>query len=294
MNDDIGIARAISIRDAGHDELWLQDQICKNPPILGLGDLEVLDKERRQNKGGRLDILLKAADDDKMYEVEVMLGETDETHIIRTIEYWNRERRRFPQRQHFAVLVAEHINRRFFEIIHLFSHSIPLVAIQASIVETSGVKSLLFAKILDTYEEPDDSGNGTVYHECNEGYWRQEDPGTLDTAKALVEAIKPSFPTAELHYVNSYINVRIERERYMKLETAGGNKSKVVIWFAEKVPPQVNELLEKANLPYNISKIDAKDKLQRLYLTADSKLIASRPEAVVKLTQLAIQSWESR
>ena len=44
-----------------------------------------------------LDILLKDPQDDTMFEVEVMLGETDETHIIRTIEYWDNEKRRWPQ-----------------------------------------------------------------------------------------------------------------------------------------------------------------------------------------------------
>jgi len=42
-----------------------------------------------------------------MYEVEVMLGETDPSHIIRSIEYWDNEKRKYPQRQHFAVLIAE-------------------------------------------------------------------------------------------------------------------------------------------------------------------------------------------
>lgn len=292
MNGDIAVAKTISIRDAGHDEFWLQDQICKNPSILGLGDLDVLDRERRHPQGGRLDILLKSPDDDAMYEVEVMLGETDETHIIRTIEYWNRERRRFPQRQHSAVLVAEHINRRFFEVIHLFSHSIPLIAIQASIVEIAGAKSLLLSKILDAYDEPDDSANGTVFQECNEGYWRQEAPGTLDTSKALLEAIKPTFPTADLRYVNSYIAILVDGDMYMKLETAGGNKSKLVIWFSQKVPPEVNALLDTAKLPYNTSKIDAKHNLQRLYITADSKLIASNAATMVKLTEMATRSWE--
>jgi hypothetical protein len=47
--------------------------------------LEAIAQERQQSSGGRLDILLKNPEDDSMYEVEVMLGETDETHIIRTI-----------------------------------------------------------------------------------------------------------------------------------------------------------------------------------------------------------------
>jgi hypothetical protein len=125
MPDEIEIAQLLSIREAWLDEYWLQDQIVENPACLGLGELETIAKERQQSSGGRLDILLKNPEDDSMYEVEVMLGETDETHIIRTIEYWDNEKRKWPQRQHVAVLVAEHINRRFFNVIHLLSHSIP-------------------------------------------------------------------------------------------------------------------------------------------------------------------------
>ena len=54
---------------------------------LQLGELELVSRERQQAGGGRLDILLKNPEDDSMYEVEVMLGETDEKHIIHTIEY---------------------------------------------------------------------------------------------------------------------------------------------------------------------------------------------------------------
>src|SRR5271163_1935179 len=128
MANGISIATQVSIREAGFDEFWLQDQIYDNPSCLGLGELEASQRERRQLSGGRLDILLKNPEDDSMYEVEVMLGETDETHIIRTIEYWDNEKRRWPQRQHYAVLVAENINRRFFNVIHLLSNSIPIVA----------------------------------------------------------------------------------------------------------------------------------------------------------------------
>lgn len=113
MSTNVAIATQVSIREAGFDEFWLQDQIFDNPSCLGLGEIEAIQRERRQLAGGRLDILLKDPEDDAMYEVEVMLGETDETHIIRTIEYWDNEKRRWPQRQHYAVLVAENINRRF-------------------------------------------------------------------------------------------------------------------------------------------------------------------------------------
>ncbi len=116
MLEQVQLAQQLAIRDAGYDEAWLQDHIYENPACLGLGELDAIARERQQSSGGRLDILLKNPEDNAMYEVELMLGETDETHIIRTIEYWDNEKRRWPQRQHFAVLVAEHINRRFFNV----------------------------------------------------------------------------------------------------------------------------------------------------------------------------------
>jgi len=57
-------AKSISIRDAGFDEYWLQDQICETPSCLGLGDLEFLTRERQQSSGGRLDILFKNPEDE--------------------------------------------------------------------------------------------------------------------------------------------------------------------------------------------------------------------------------------
>jgi len=115
-----------------YSEKWLQQKIAEDPVLLGLGDLVVKDVERRQPRAGRLDLLL--ADPDAAtptrYEVEIQLGSTDETHIIRTIEYWDIERRRYPQYDHVAVIVAEDITSRFLNVISLFNGFIPLIAIQ--------------------------------------------------------------------------------------------------------------------------------------------------------------------
>ena len=93
------------------DERWLQGQINEDPGLLGLdGDIEVKDRERRQPRAGRLDLLLSDPESNKRYEVEIQLGATDETHIIRTIEYWDLEKARFPQYDHVAVIVAEDWN----------------------------------------------------------------------------------------------------------------------------------------------------------------------------------------
>src|SRR5262249_48470387 len=130
------------------NEKWLQDRIAEDPSILGLGDLVLKDKERIQPRAGRLDLLLQDPDANKRYEVEVQLGKTDESHIIRTIEYWDIERKRYPQYEHTAVIVAEDITTRFLNVIALFNGSIPLVAIQMNTVKIGDTVSLVCSTVL--------------------------------------------------------------------------------------------------------------------------------------------------
>jgi hypothetical protein len=77
-------------------EMWVQELIAENPKILGLGDLALRDRERIQPRAGRLDLLLQDPKTKKRYEVELQLGSTDESHIIRTIEYWDTEKNAIP------------------------------------------------------------------------------------------------------------------------------------------------------------------------------------------------------
>src|SRR2546428_2004279 len=84
------------------NERWVQQLIADDPSILGLGDLVLRDKERIQPRAGRLDLLLQEPETKRRFEVEIQLGATDETHIIRTVEYWDIERKRYPQYDHCA------------------------------------------------------------------------------------------------------------------------------------------------------------------------------------------------
>ena len=76
----------------------------------------VKDRERPQPHAGRLNLLLQDTDSSRRYEVEIQLGRTDEGHIVRTIEYWDIERKRYPQYDHCAVIVAEDITARFLNV----------------------------------------------------------------------------------------------------------------------------------------------------------------------------------
>jgi hypothetical protein len=109
-------ATPVTLRDAGVTEGWLEEVIEKEPNILPLGEkLIVIERQRRQEKAGRLDLLLEDDSGDKRYEVELMLGSTDESHLIRTIEYWDIERRKWPGYDHTAVLIAEEVHGTFSE-----------------------------------------------------------------------------------------------------------------------------------------------------------------------------------
>ena len=118
------------------NEKWLQDVIADDPSIVGLGDVILKDKERIQPRAGRLDLLMQDSDGNGRYEIEIQLGSTDESHIIRTIEYWDIERRRYPQYDHTAVIIAEDITSRFLNVISLFNGFIPLMAIQVTAIKT--------------------------------------------------------------------------------------------------------------------------------------------------------------
>jgi len=131
------------------NEKWLQGKIVDDASILGLGDLAVKDVERIQPRAGRLDLLLSRPETGTRFEVEIQLGASDESHIIRTIEYWDIERRRYPQYDHVAVIVAEDITSRFLNVIQLFNGFIPLVAIQVQAIEVNDAVTLVFTKVLD-------------------------------------------------------------------------------------------------------------------------------------------------
>lgn len=140
----------ISLKNSlDYNEKWVQQRIIDDPSILGLGDLIVKDSERIQSSGGRLDLLLDDPDSDQRYEVELQLGKTDESHIIRTIEYWDNERKRFPDKNHCAVIIAEDITSRFLNVISLLNGNIPLIAIQVKALKLDDKISLFFTKVLD-------------------------------------------------------------------------------------------------------------------------------------------------
>ena len=190
-------------------EQWVQERIAEDPSILGLGDLVLRDKERAQPRGGRLDLLFQDAESSTRYEVEVMLGSTDESHIIRTIEYWDVEKKRYPQYDHYAVIVAEDITSRFLNVIGLFNGSIPLIALQMSALKFGDQVTLFFTKVVDALPLGLDDESEEVQAASDRNFWETErsTKETVALADDMLDLIKTFAPDLELKYNKFYIGL---------------------------------------------------------------------------------------
>lgn len=197
------------------NEIWIHDQIVKDPTLLGLGDVIVKDRERGVTGGGRLDLLLQDIDGHGRYEVEIQLGATDPSHIIRTIEYWDYEKKRSPKYDHTAVIVAEDITTRFLNVIGLFNGTIPIIALQMTALQQPDGIGLIFTKILDTFQVDLDEEDEESHQPTDRPYW--EARGSINTVKMADEilALCTSLaPKIELNYNKYYIGFRVDGRAY--------------------------------------------------------------------------------
>ena len=218
-------------------EKWVQERIAEDPSILGLGDLVLKDKERSQPRAGRLDLLLQDAEltTRSRYEVEVMLGSTDESHIIRTIEYWDIERKRYPQYDHYAVIVAEDITSRFLNVISLFNGFIPLIALQMSVLKFGDQITLVFTKVIDAVPLGLDDEAEDIQAATDRNFWETE-RGTRETvalADEMLDLIRTFAPQMELKYNKYYIGLARD-----------GQPNNFAIFYPKKVGFQTNIYLK--------------------------------------------------
>jgi hypothetical protein len=228
-------------------ERWLQDEIVKDTSILGLGDLVVRSQERNQPKGGRLDLLLEDPDSGTRYEIELQLGTVDESHIIRTIEYWDLERRRYPQYDHVAVIVAEEITSRFFNVIGLFNGFIPLIAIQLNALEVNGFMTLNSTRVLDVQsmgtEEEDSPALAT-----DRPYWESRSTKqVLTVMDSLVELARNIDPRLVARYNKYYIGLGIDglANNFISFKP---RKKHVCLQIKIQESDETDEILENTNL----------------------------------------------
>jgi hypothetical protein len=210
MTMDFKRFTSVDMRKRGISEASIESLIAAQPELLGLGDdLVLVDRQRQQPGAGRLDLLLQDADQSKRWEVELQLGKTDESHIIRVLEYWDIERKRYPNYEHTAVIIAEDITSRFMNVISLFHGAIPLVAIKMEALEHNGELGLHFTKVLEPIALGSDDEEG-AQSATDRAYWEARgSKATVHIADELAEITKALGIPVELKYNKYYIGVTL-------------------------------------------------------------------------------------
>lgn len=283
------IVRFEKISLKAHQELtekWVQEQIVLDPSILELGEVVIRDKERIQRGAGRLDLLLQEVDGIRRYEVEIQLGKTDESHIIRTIEYWDIERKRYPNYDHCAVIIAEDITSRFLNIIQLFNGFIPLIALQMSAYKVDDKIGLVFTKVIDElklgYDDEED-----VQETVDRSYWENiGSKETLKIADELLELIKEFDPEIEFKYNKYYIGIvrQGQPQNFVILRPKKGN---LRIEVRLEKSDEIENKLDDSDL--DVMEYESRNRRYRIRLTSND--IKEKNELLRELLYEAYQNW---
>lgn len=272
------------------NEKWLQAKIEEDPSIIGLGDLEFRDTEKIQVGGGRLDTILYDPEDKRRYEVEIQLGKTDESHIIRTIEYWDWERKKNPQYEHCAVIIAEDITSRFLNVISLFNGFIPLIAIQVKALKVDDKISLFFTKVLDEIKlELLDEDTRT--ETTDRAYWEKKaSKNTLKLTDKIFEKLNGITAGYNLKYNKYYIGLE-QNHMANNFISFKPRKNTVIVSFRVEKTEELDTILENSDI--DLLSYEKQWKQYRFRLTDNDLKSESSMEIVNKFAEKAKEEYRN-
>lgn len=279
----------ISLKNSSeYNEKWLQQKIEKDPSLIGLGDLEFRDTEKIIVGGGRLDTILYDPEELKRYEVEIQLGKTDETHIIRTIEYWDIESKRNPQYDHCAVIIAEDITSRFLNVISLFNGFIPIIAIQVKAVKFEDKISLFFTKVLDEtkFELLEED---IVTESVNREYWEEKSNKKMiklvDTIISQLDEVKDDY---NLKYNKHYIGIE-KNGMANNFVNFKPRKNSVIVHIRLDKLEENDKLIEE----YDVDEMEYEKRFKQYRFRINHKDLDKNIELIKKLVNEAKENYRS-
>ncbi|MBX9646421.1 MAG: hypothetical protein K2X57_05120 [Xanthobacteraceae bacterium] len=126
---------------------------------------------------------------------------------------------------HRAVIVAENITSRFFNVLRLLNRSVPVIAVQLSAFKLDDSSIVLHAvTVLDVVEETIEEGAPEQAEETDRAYWeKRRDPASLSVMDKIVAALK-----------NAEIQPRLA---YNKHHIALGSTGNNYCWFHPRKTP---------------------------------------------------------
>lgn len=267
-------------------EKWVQDRIAEDPSLLNLGDLVLRDRERIHPRAGRLDLLLQDPETKRRYEVELQLGATDEAHIIRTIEYWDIERKRYPQYDHCAVLIAEDITSRFLNVVQLFNGTIPLIALQMQAIRLGEHITLMFTTVMDELArgvvDEDEDAESTP---TDRAYWeKRATKGTVSLADDLLGVLSTFDPSLKLKFNKFYIGLDKDGQPY-NFVTFRPKKNQLTLELKLPQSAELDAKIDAAGL--DTLEYNKRWGIYRLRLTKDD--VASKADVIKELARIAFE-----
>ena len=216
-----------------------------------------------------------------------MLGSTDESHLIRTVEYWDIERRKWPGYEHCAVLIAEDVTTRFLNVISLFSGSVPFVVIQVNAFQVDGKLILIFMKVLDSRSLRTDEATELKEKATDRAYWiSRASTGMVELAEKCIAILNevatvPRKPSYNKYYIG--LNDGIRAGNFVTFKP---RKSVLRVKFeALSTPEPWLKRLQDSGL-----ESDVKNEDLRIFLTA--KDFDDNKELLTELLQEAVRQYE--
>ncbi|RTQ52134.1 hypothetical protein EJV47_03665 [Hymenobacter gummosus] len=282
------VPQRISLRNnSKYNEAFIQKAIADNPSILGLGEIELIDKERVQAKGGRLDFMFRDKNG-RRYTVELQLGSTDPSHIIRTLEYWDIERKRYRQHDHCAVIIAEEITGRFYNVISLFGGVLPLIAIQLNAYEIDGKLVLVFAKVLDEIPAGLDDEDTKPTNVTREDWVSKTSEASVALAEELQKIFNEIDDSIRLNFTKIYIGLTLGGIANNFLIMTPNKKPVIQVAIRLNESADIDDIIDKAGfetLPY-----EARYKQYKLRLTKTD--IDKKADVIKLLLERSYEEWK--
>lgn len=172
-----------------------------------------------QSGGGNLDLLAVAEDTD--YSIEVQLGEVDSDHGFRVFDYWARNKRRYPDNTHVAVLVAETASGRYRPALEELALLLPLLVVEMRCWRGER-EAILVPDLVVANPELDVSGTPlalTAGSTRTEADWRHSMTDEAWAFKdAFVDWVRSSIGDVIVDYSpKSYIGLRVGRRVWAPL-----------------------------------------------------------------------------
>ena len=195
----------------------------------------------------------------------------------------HRKKKRYPQYDHCAVLIAEDITSRFLNVISLFNGSIPLIALQMQALKVGGKTTIVFTRVMDQLTrglvDEDEEAEAAP---ADRPFWEKKaSKGSLALVDQCLDMLKKLDPSLSLKYNKHYIGLGRDGHPY-NFVTFRPKRTTVTIEFKLPQSDDVDAMIDDAG----IDKLEYNGfwKLYRLRLTAaDLKAKAEFLSQMMKL-----------